>query len=157
MKKRIKENETEKTGLGFTFYYLKGNGNGFVPEYAHPTFRFYSIHDYKYSKEWRRSDTEILEITSQTDREKGHSIFKSYALSANHAEITDQTVKILNTIVKNDKGHWNPSRKVVRAIKALKAERLVYDDVSHMHIPYAFRKNSELWTNAFKQGLKINK
>lgn len=147
----------EKTKLGFTFSYYKGNGHNGQPEYAHPMFRFYSVSDYKYSEEWSRSDTELLEISSQTDRERGHSIFKSYGLSANHAQITNQTVKIMNAILKADKGYWNPNRKVVRAIKVLKAERLIYDEESHMLIPYAFRKNADLWIQAFKQGLRLNK
>ena len=147
----------EKQKLGFTFYYNKGNGHNGQPEYAHPMFRFYSVNDYKYSEEWSRSDTELLEISSQTDRERGHSIFKSYGLSANHAQITDQTIKIMNAILKADKGYWNPNRKVIRAIKNLKIERLAYDKESRMLIPYSFRKNATLWIQAFKKGLRLAK
>lgn len=146
-----------KTKLGFTFFYHKGNGNS-QPEYAHPEFDFYRIEDYKRPKEWIRSHHQIMSIMTQTDRKRGHTIWKAYGLRGESVSISDDSIKILNAIVKTtEKNFYNPNRAILKAIKVLKAERLYYHSNSHQMIPWKYRKNAELWVNAFKNGLKLEK
>jgi hypothetical protein len=145
----------EKTRLGFRFFYNHGR-NGNSPEYAHPTYEFYKIEDYKYSSEWTRSDTKLLEIETQTDIKRGHSIFRSYGMSVSHAEFKPEAIKIMNAILKvTEKFYGNPNRVIVKAIKALKIDRLDYVDFNM--VPWKYRKQADLWIKAFKAGLKIEK
>jgi len=152
------EKKMEKTKIGFRFFYHKGNGNGNIPEYAHPEYYFYSFEDTKWREGWHRADYDLLTVKTQTDKEKGHSIFKSYGIHAENVHIGEDSIKILNAIKKAmEKNYNNPNRAIAKAIKSLKAQRLDYDHESRQMIPWKYRKNANLWVNAFKQGLRLEK
>ena len=147
-----------KAKLGFRFYYHKGNSNSNT-EYAHPEFEFYSYQDHNWSRDgWHRSDHSILRVKTQTDREKGHSIWKAYSISADYVSINQESIRVLTAIHKAlETNYRNPNRSIVKAIHSLKVERLFYHSDSCQMVPWKYRKNADLWINAFKQGLKLEK
>lgn len=103
----------------------------------------------------RKRFWEIGRVVFQSDLDKRFA-FQAYG---GRVEFSENNISAMIPILQAMKKAGNTwyLNNFMKMLKGMKAERLTYHQESHSHIPYAFRRNPDIWVTANENGLSLSR